>query len=153
MINTVKGDYNTVLEEKGFLTFVPNGNSMWPFIKNRSQTVIIKNVEKPLKKFDVVLYKRADGSYVLHRIVDIDGDEIITQGDSQFYTEKVATCDVVGVMTDFYKGKKLVDANDKKYLNKVEKWYKNGLFTRLRKKAFALRLRVKSKFKRIFKGA
>lgn len=150
MNNRVKGDYQAVLEQNGTLSFVPNGNSMWPFIKNRSQTVIIEKVKSPLKKYDVVFFKRADQSYVLHRIVQVLENEYVVRGDSLDYLEKVNNEQIIGVMTGFYKGKNLVSSSDEKYLKEVKKWYKNTPFTRFRIKCFNLSLRIKAKLKKIF---
>lgn len=143
----VWADYSAVLNESGVLSFVPNGNSMWPFIKNRSQSVIIEKVSKPLEVFDVVLFTRPDGSYILHRIIEISQDVLTVIGDSQYNSEKVNLSCVVGVMTGFYKGKTFINANDPKYIKKVAKWYKNGFFTRLKKKIFNFRISLKNKLK------
>lgn len=146
MNNLLKGDYLSVLEEKGVITFVPSGFSMWPFIKNRSQTVIIQKISAPLKMFDVVFYKRADGSLVLHRIIEVGQDFFIVRGDSQRnYTERINKQDVLGVMTGFYKGKKLINSQNEKYLKRVKRWYKNGFFTKLKLKLFYLKLKKSSK--------
>ena len=150
MNNCEKGDYQTVLEQKGTLSFVPNGNSMWPFIKNRSQTVIIEKVVAPLKVYDVVFFKRADGNYVLHRIIAENDDSFIVRGDSLLVDEVVEKSQIIGVMTGFYKGKNFISSTDPKYLKEVEKWHKRTPFVKLRIKLFHFSQRVKNKLKRIF---
>ena len=146
-----KEQYLNVLESTGTLTFVPNGNSMWPFIKNRSQTVIIQKPSAPLKVYDVVFYLRPDGNYVLHRIIADQGDVYLVRGDSLLVTEQVPKSWIIGVMTGFYKGKTFVSANDSKYLAEVEKWHKHSPLTKLKIKSFHFWQRVKNKLKRIFK--
>lgn len=145
-----KVDYISQLNENGAISVIPKGFSMWPFLKNKGQSVIIQKIEKPLKKLDVVLYLRADGTLVLHRIVDVLDGEYLLQGDSQFYVEKVNKDNVIGVMVGFYKGKKYISADDDKYLKKVEKWCKKGKIVKSKIKWFYLKLRIKSKLKRIF---
>ena len=71
-----KAQYLDVLEKTGTVSFVPNGNSMWPFIKNRSQTVIIQKPTVAPKIYDVIFYLRPDGSYVLHRIIAEKGKSL-----------------------------------------------------------------------------
>ena len=151
--NAVKADYQAVLNQTGTLSFVPNGNSMWPFLKHRHQTVIIQKISTTVNKFDVIFFRRENGDYVLHRVIDVDGDCFIVRGDSQLFTERVKKDQVFGVMTGFYKGKKFVSSSDEKYLKKVEKWYKNGFFTRLKIKAFYGKLRLKRIVVKMVKGA
>lgn len=145
-----KVDYITQLNENGVISIIPSGFSMWPFLKNRGQSVIIQKIVQPLKLFDVVLYLRKDGTFVLHRIVKLLNGDCILQGDSQFYCEKVENKNIVGVMVGFYKGKKYISANDLKYLKKVKKWCKKGKIVKCKIKWFYLKHRIKSKLKRIF---
>lgn len=146
-----KGDYAQVLLKNGVLSFAPNGNSMWPFIKNRKQTVVIEKPLDTVKKFDVLLYVRPDGSYVLHRVVEILKDGYLMRGDSQNVAEKIDKDCVIGVMTSFFKGKKQILVNDENYVKKVEKWYKDYPLTRLRKKLFSLKNRIKYKLSKTTK--
>lgn len=141
-------DYLSVLEQSGVLSFVPNGNSMWPFIKNRSQTVIIKKSTGVFKSKDVVFFRREDGSFVLHRVMQVFPEYIIVKGDSQINPEKVDVNNVFGVLDGFYKGKKYIPVTDKKYQKKVDAWCKNTLLTRLRKKLFYFTNRLKRIFKK-----
>ena len=151
--NVIKADYQTVLNQTGTLSFVPNGNSMWPFLKNGKQTVIIEKLPTTVKELDVVFFKRENGDYVLHRVVAVDGEKLTVRGDSQLFTESINKEYAFGIMTGFYKGKNLVLASDKKYIKKVEKWYKNGFFTRLKIKLFYAKLRFKQRIAKIVKGA
>ena len=45
-----------------------SGVSMYPMLRNRRDTIIVKPPTAPLKKYDVPLYRRGD-DYVLHRII------------------------------------------------------------------------------------
>ena len=129
-------DYKSVLQKQGILAFVPDGNSMWPFIKNGKQSVIVALPKNPIKIYDVVFFTRPDGMQILHRVLDIDGEKLTVGGDSQSFTEVINLSDVFGVMTGFYKGNKYIPVEDDSYLKKVKKWCKNGFFTKLRKKLF-----------------
>ena len=146
-----KAQYLDVLEKTGTVSFVPNGNSMWPFIKNRSQTVIIQKPTVAPKIYDVIFYLRPDGSYVLHRIIAEKGNFWVARGDSLLVDELVDKSCVVGVMTGFYKGKNFIDANDPKYLKQAQDWHKHTPCTKLKIKSFHFWQRVKNKLKRIFK--
>ena len=110
----MQNDYAGILERDGMLVFVPGGNRMWPTLRHEGQAVLVLPREGKLNLYDVPLYKRADGQYVLHRVVGFRDGGYVVCGDSQFREEFVADGQIVGVMQGFYKGKKFVDACDKK---------------------------------------
>ena len=126
------------------MAFVPKGDSMWPFLKNKKQTVIIKKDISDIKEYDVVLYTRANGDNILHRVLQITDEGFICSGDSQFITEQVSKSQVVGVMVGYYKKEKYVEI-DQRYRDKAKKYYRK---TKKRK------LRVKFHFtlRKVFKG-
>ncbi len=144
-------NYASVLEKNGVLGFVPNGNSMWPFIKNHRHSVIVLPKKERLNKYDVALYTRANGSFVLHRVMEVTPDGYIMCGDSQFTLEPVAENKVIGYMSGFYKGKTFIESTDEKYIKKVENWYKRKTLRYIRLKFFYLGLRFKNLFKKIKK--
>ncbi len=146
--NSVK----SVLEINKTCAFVPKGISMWPFIKNKKQTVIITRATKDIKLYDVIFYTASTGREILHRVIEIREDGYVTCGDGLLEKEFVKKENVFGVMQAFYKGKKKICAKDKKYLIRVDKWYKNSK-TRARKiKRFEKRIRLKNKIIRLIKG-
>ncbi len=142
---SVQNSYKETLSKNGVLAFVPKGNSMWPFIKNGKQSVIIKPITEPLKKYDVCFYERADGAFVLHRVIDFFDGGYIVVGDSQMTKEEVKFNQLFGVMTGFYKGKKFIEVNDEKYLSAVEKWYSNSKKREKKIKNYYFWQRVKNK--------
>lgn len=145
-------DYKKELEKNNIIAFVPKGNSMWPTLKNKKQSVVVKAKTERLKKFDVALYVRGQNMFVLHRVMEVLPDGYIICGDSQFDLEKVLEDQIFGVMIGFYRGKKYIDCQDKKYVKKIEKWYKRKLYRKIRIKLFYFVIIIKSKIKRIFKG-
>ncbi len=145
-----QADYKSEIERLGAIGFVPNGISMWPFLKNHGQSVIVEKKKGRLNALDVAFYQRDNKSYVLHRVISVLPDGYVMCGDSQFTLEKVEEDSVFGVMTGFYKGKSLINARDEKYLKKVERWYKRKTYRKIRLKFFYLSVRVKNKLKRIF---
>ncbi len=62
------------------VTFTTNGDSMRPLLLS-GESVTLKRFSK-YKKGDVVLFKKDDGSFVLHRIIKIKKDTVFTQGDA-----------------------------------------------------------------------
>lgn len=148
----VKSDYRAELENKGAIAFVPRGNSMWPIIKNKSQSVVIGKKEHRLTKYDVAFYERANGTFVLHRVLEVTDTGYVCCGDSQFSLEKVNEEQVFGVMIGFYRGKNYVERSNAKYIKSVERWYKRKTWRKMRLKCFYFSNRVKNKLKKLFKG-
>ena len=66
--------------------FLPRGTSMLPLIRQGEDSVVLSPLPEKLKKYDIPLYQRSDGSYVLHRIVKV-GDTYTCIGDNQFQLE------------------------------------------------------------------
>ena len=71
------------LSEGGTFRFYPRGTSMLPTIKEGRDQVLLTALPDKLKKYQIILYKRADGTFVLHRIVKIKGDTYVMCGDNQ----------------------------------------------------------------------
>ncbi len=145
-----RSDYRKELDHNNAIAFVPCGNSMWPILKNKGQSVVVYKKTERLKRYDVALYERANGVYVLHRVMEpILGGYVIC-GDSQFTLEKVKEEQVFGVMAGFYHGADYISCSDEKYKKKVEKWYKNARRRKLRLKLFYFRVRIKGYIGRVF---
>ena len=145
-------DYKDNLNKNNVISFVPRGNSMWPTLKNKGQSVVVQAKRQRLNKFDVALYVRGQNNFVLHRVMQVLEDGYLMCGDSQFSLEKVTEDQVFGVMIGFYRGEKYVDCNDDKYKKKVEKWYKRKRLRKFRINFFFFRKKVINKLKRIFGG-
>ena len=144
----IHSDYIRELLNNGVIAFVPSGNSMWPTLKNRKQSVIVKKKTDKLRPMDVALYCRENGSNVLHRVIKATDFGYIMCGDSQFTPEKVIEDNVYGVMTGFYRGKKYIDVNDAGYIGRVKKLYKSEKRRKFYVKMFFLSEWIKSLPKR-----
>ena len=69
----------TKLSQGSEVIILATGNSMMPLFKHkRDQVCLIK--ERNLKKYDMILYRRLNGQYVLHRIVGKNSDGFILRG-------------------------------------------------------------------------
>lgn len=62
------------------------GNSMWPLLRSGQDKIFIKTLDF-YKKYDIILYKRDNGSYVLHRIVGEKNGAFVLAGDGEFKKE------------------------------------------------------------------
>lgn len=142
--------YKEEVEKRGVISFVPNGVSMWPILKNRGQSVIVEKKNRKLVKYDVAFYQRPSGACVLHRVLEVTDDGYVMCGDSQFVLEDVKEEQVFGVMTGFYSKGKYIPSNDPKYLGRVERWYGRKVRRKVKITIFMFFIRVKNKLKRIF---
>ena len=130
------------IEKNQYVAIVPVGTSMWPFIKNKSQSVVLKKIDRTPKLYDVVFFKRESGAYVLHRVIDFNNDNLIVCGDSQYYTEEVEVSKVIAIMEGFYEGKKYIACDDAKYLKRVKKWYSRKFLRKISLKLYHLRNKI-----------
>lgn len=79
--------YEEVIERDGVLVYTNTGYSMLPLIRPTGDLIVIKKCTKPLKKYDIPLYRRSNGQYVLHRIVKAKKDGYVLVGDNCTYAE------------------------------------------------------------------
>ena len=95
--------------------FSPRGISMLPMLRQGVDSIVLSPLPSQLKKYDSPLYQRANGSYILHRIVAV-GESYTLMGDNQFVAEKGVTHQQgIGVVTAFYRGEKLYNVTDLSY--------------------------------------
>lgn len=69
---------------------IGSGNSMRPFLKNENDILMMTSVKrKKLKVGDIVLYRRSNGQYVIHRLYKICTDGTFCfVGDNQYWVER-----------------------------------------------------------------
>lgn len=90
-----------ILHRDGVLVYKTRGVSMRPLLKQDRDLVIIRPFEGRLKKYDVPLYRRRGGGYVLHRIITVRDHDYVIRGDNTFRKEYVPDSLIIGVLTDF----------------------------------------------------
>lgn len=116
------------INENGDFVATPVGTSMWPMLRNRRDNVyLVKKTEKPLEKYDLPVYKRADGSLVMHRVLELEGERTYTMcGDNQCVKEYGVTHEqVIAVMMGFYRDNKYIPRENKVYKMYVRFWCKS----------------------------
>lgn len=100
------------------------GMSMFPMLKNRRDTIVVKAKTERLRPLDVALYKRGD-AYILHRVLTVTDAGYIIRGDNCYADEIVPEEAVIGVLTEFFRKDKHYYCTDEKYLRYVKKHLKN----------------------------
>lgn len=100
--------FEDIISEQGKLVYTNVGDSMYPFIKQRD-LLVIEKINSPLKKYDVPLYKRDTGQYVLHRIVKIKNGEYYICGDNRAYLERgIEDRHIIGLLTEIVRDGKTI---------------------------------------------
>lgn len=95
--------------------FSPNGTSMLPMLRQGLDTVTLSPLPGKLRKYDLPLYQRENGQYVLHRIVRT-GDTYTCIGDNQFILESGLRHEqMIAVVSAFTRDGKKYDVTDLSY--------------------------------------
>ena len=112
-----------LMDEGHTVTINLRGFSMRPFLENDRDKALLTKA-KEIHKGDVVLAETAPKHYVLHRIINIDGDQITLRGDGNLLEEHCRREDVKGFAIGFYrKGRKTIDkTNSFKWLLYSRLW-------------------------------
>lgn len=96
---------------------------MWPMIRGGRDVVEIYRLEGPAKRYDLVLYFRgAKQQGVLHRVLEVRGNDYIIAGDNTGWKESVPKENVVGIATRFCRKGKWHDVNERGYGLYVRLW-------------------------------
>lgn len=103
-----------LLEEGHSITLQLRGYSMRPFLEHtRDKALLVK--AKDIQVGDPVLAETAPNHYVLHRIIQIEGDKVTLRGDGNLGIETCRIEDVKASVVGFYrKGRKTLDRTDGK---------------------------------------
>jgi hypothetical protein len=111
------------LAKNGKLIYTNKGDSMMPLIKQDRDLLIIKPVQGRLKKYDVPLYKRDSGQYVLHRILKVRKNDYVICGDNRWVKEYgIRDRHIIGVLVAVIRNGKEVSVNNWKYKLYVHLW-------------------------------
>lgn len=103
--------------------FAPRGISMLPMLRQGMDTVVLSPVPERLKKYDLPLYRREDGQFVLHRVVAA-GETYTCIGDNQFHSEPgLDHAQMIALVTAFTRGSKEHSVNEPGYRLYCRVWH------------------------------
>ena len=126
------------------IQFSPRGVSMLPMLRQGIDSVILSPVPEKLKKYDLPLYQRDDGKYILHRVVKVE-DTYTCIGDNQFVYERGVRHDqMIAVVSAFTRGDREISVTDPMYRMYCVLWHHS------RSARYFLR-RVKNKLRRMLR--
>ena len=92
--------FEDILRSQGKLVYTNTGTSMMPLLRqHRDLLIIAPPPAGRLRLWDVPLYKRDNGQYIMHRVLWVRKDDYIMCGDNQFWLEKgISDRHIVGVL-------------------------------------------------------
>ena len=103
--------------------FSPRGISMLPMLRQGRDKVVLSPVRGRLKKYDLPLYQRDSGQYVLHRIVGV-GETYTCIGDNQYALEHGIRQDqLIAVVTAFTRDDREIPVTDLGYRVYCRVWH------------------------------
>lgn len=103
--------------------FSPMGVSMLPMLRQGKDRVVLSPLPEQLRKYDIALYRRDSGAYVLHRIIAA-GETYTCIGDNQYTYETGLHHDqMIGIVTGFERNGKLHSVQEPGYLLYCRFWH------------------------------
>ena len=110
------------LTQGGSVQLTVSGCSMYPMLRDRMDTVVLRE-DPDLRRGDLILFRRENGSFVLHRIVRVqNADCWIVCGDNQHEPEVVTRTQVLAKMTEFVRKGKTYRTSHPGYKAYVAVW-------------------------------
>ena len=125
-----------------------SGTSMCPMLRDRKDVVYLKKLSAPPKKYDVVLFQRNSGAYVLHRVVGVEPDgNCVFCGDNQTVLERISDSNqLVAIVQSFQRGRLKIDCR-----RSIGYWLYSRIWTKtrfLRRITRGVRRRIRDVFKK-----
>lgn len=119
----INSSFEQEIQKNGSIIYPIVGTSMMPLLRQHKDFVVIKKIDRKLKKYDVPLYKRNNGQYVLHRIIKITTNGYIIRGDNCFNNEyDITDNNIIGVLDYIVRDNKIIKKNNPRYVIYYHLW-------------------------------
>lgn len=118
------GEVTQMLREGKPYPIYVKGYSMRPFIEHTRDRVFLEKRDS-YNVGDAVLAQIEPGHYVLHRIIEKEGDNLTLQGDGNIgIVEHCREQDVSGVVTHYLRPNRTLRADDPRLIRRIRLWRK-----------------------------
>ena len=119
-----KSTFEEQLQKNGKLIYTNVGDSMMPLIRQDKDLLIIKKRPKGrLKKYDIPLYRRDSGQYVLHRILQVRPHDYVICGDNRWRKEYgITDRHIIGVLSEVVRNGKSIPVTDLRFRLYTHLW-------------------------------
>ena len=116
------------------------GNSMLPMIRHEQDSVTLQAVsDDSFRRGSLLLVRLPQGHYVLHRLVRVEGDELLLRGDGNLdLTERCSRSDVMAEAVEVLRGKRTIRKGDARWWGYWRLWPRQPLMRRVGLKALRL---------------
>jgi|LSQX01.2.fsa_nt_gb hypothetical protein len=115
MVTSIENLSEIILERLEYdskIKLTVTGNSMYPLFRHGLDSVILAKT-KDIKKYDILLYRRKNGAYILHRVVKTNKDIMYMAGDNETVIEyPVKMEQALAVAEGFCRNNKYVSCNN-----------------------------------------
>lgn len=111
------------IKDGGEFRIYPRGTSMLPMLRQEVDSVLLREPPGQCKKYDIILYRRSQGQYVLHRIVKVTQDGYVLCGDHQTSMETgISREQIIAIVDGFYRKEKRIHVKQFLYQCYVHIW-------------------------------
>lgn len=118
-----RSSFEQEINRTGYLIYTNKGDSMMPLLRENRDLIHIRKTEGRCKKYDVPLYKRDSGQYVLHRILKVREKDYVLCGDNRRHREYgIEDRHIIGVLEGVTRDGKYIPVTDRKYRIYVHLW-------------------------------
>lgn len=101
------------IKRTGRIIYTNVGDSMMPLIKQGRDVLVISAVNGRLKRYDIPLYKRDSGQYVLHRILKVRKNDYVICGDNRCNKEYgITDRHIIGVLSGIIRDDREIPVTD-----------------------------------------
>ena len=105
-----------VLASGGEFRLYPHGTSMLPLLRQGIDSVALRKLDRPPQKFDILFYKRQDGSFILHRVKEVTKEGIVLWGDNHTMLEYGITKEnIIGYAARVFRDDKELNCRSLRY--------------------------------------
>ena len=91
------------------------GISMLPMLRQGKDSVELSPLPSKLKKYDLPVYRRPNGQYVMHRVVAVKEDHYVCLGDNTEVFEKIYPNQMLGIVSAFRRREKRIEVTNLTY--------------------------------------
>ncbi len=119
------GEVKKLVDEGKEVTLRVKGNSMLPFIRGDKDSVVLRKVDSPLRRWDIILARDVDDRLLIHRIVALTPETVVMMGDGNLsYTEECLRTNVIARVEQICKDEKRIDCYTQLMLTKAIWWHR-----------------------------
>ena len=120
--------------------FSPNGISMLPMLVPGRDSVTLRAAPDKLKKYDLPLYRRENGKFVMHRVIKVKKDgTYVMCGDNQYGREPgIKHSQIIGTVVSFERRGRVISCKNPIYrlycFIRVRERYLTGILVKMKRK-------------------